>query len=135
MKELSVQAAAKNLPQVLAFVDENLEALGCSTTDQMQMDVAVEEIFVNSAGYANNPGEGPAVVRFDAAQDPASVIISFLGRGLPYDPLARPGPDIHRPLRERTRGGLGIFVAKQYMNGIDYQYRDGQSILTLKKRI
>ena len=135
MKELSVQAVAENLPQVLEIVDANLEALGCGPTEQFQIDVAVEEIFVNIASYAYGPEEGPAVVRFEAAQDPLSVVIRFVDWGAPYDPLARPDPDIHQSLRERPRGGLGIFVTRQYMDGVDYQYRDGQNILTLTKRI
>ena len=135
MKELSVRAVTGNLPLVLQFVDENPEALDCSPTDQMQVDVAVEEVFVNIASYAYNPEEGPAVVRFETTQDPVSVIIGFMDRGVPYNPLARPDPDISLPLRERQRGGLGIFLTRQYMDGVDYQYRDGQNILTLKKQI
>ena len=135
MKELSVQATAKNLPQVLEFVDANLEALGCSPTDQFQIDVAVEEVFVNIASYAYSPEEGPAAVRFETSQDPSSVIVRFVDWGAPYDPLARPDPDIRRPLRERPRGGLGVFVTRQYMDGVDYQYRDGQNILPLTKRL
>ncbi len=135
MKELSILAVTKNLPQVLEFVDKNLEALGCGPTEQMQMDVAVEEIFVNIASYAYNPEEGPAVVSFETTEDPVSVIIRFADRGTPYDPLAKPDPDIRQPLRERKRGGLGIFMTKQYMDGIEYEYKDGQNILTLRKKL
>ena len=99
------------------------------------MDVAVEEIFINIASYAYNPEEGPAVVRFEASQSPVSVAISFADRGTPYNPLEKPDPYINQPLMERGRGGLGIFMVKQYMDGIDYQYRDGQNILTLKKTL
>lgn len=135
MQELTILALTKNLPQVLDFVDRNLEALGCSATDQMQMDVAVEEIFVNIASYAYQPEEGTAVVRFETAEDPASVVVTFADRGVPYDPLAKPDPDISQSLRNRQRGGLGIFMTKQYMDGVEYQYRDGQNILTLRKRL
>ena len=135
MKELTLEARVDSLPQVLAFVDEYLESLDCSMKVQMQIDVAVEEIFVNIASYAYIPEEGPATVRFETTQPPVSVIVSFLDRGVPYDPLAKPDPDLDQPLQKRRRGGLGIYMVKQYMDGIEYEYRDGQNILTLKKTL
>ena len=135
MQELTIPALVENLPRVLEFVDSNLEGLGMSPADKMQVDVAVEEIFVNIASYAYIPEEGPATVRFEATQPPVSVIVSFLDRGVPYDPLAKPDPDLAQPLQKRRRGGLGIYMVKQYMDGIEYEYRDGQNILTLKKTL
>lgn len=135
MQELSVLAVTKNLPQVLGFVDRNPEALGCGASEQMQIDVSVEEIFVNIASYAYTPNEGPVAIQFEATRDPVSMSIRFLDHGIPYDPLDAPEPDISSPLRERKRGGLGIFISRQYMDAIDYQYKDGQNILTLKKRL
>lgn len=135
MQSLSTLAILSNLPQVLEFVDKNLESLGCSASIQLQLDVAVEEIFVNIASYAYGLETGSTVVRFDASPDPACVTITFMDHGVPYDPLAKPDPDIALPLRERNRGGLGIFMAKQYMDDITYQHKDGQNILTLKKRL
>ena len=135
MQELSTLAVLTNLPQVLEFVDKNLESLGCSASVQFQLDVAVEEIFVNIASYAYGTEAGPAVICVDASTDPACVTITFMDHGVPYDPLAKPDPDITLPLRDRKRGGLGIFMTKQYMDDFTYQYRDGQNILTLKKRL
>ncbi len=135
MQELTLPALVENLPRVLEFVDGNLEGLGLSPADRMQMDVAVEEIFVNIASYAYNPEEGPATVRFETTKSPATVIIRFMDRGVPYDPLAKPDPDLDQPLQKRRRGGLGIYMVKQYMDGIEYEYRDGQNILTLKKTL
>ena len=135
MQELTIPALVENLPRVLEFVDRNLEGLGMSPADKMQVDVAVEEIFVNIASYAYIPEEGPATVRFETTQPPVSVIVSFLDRGVPYDPLAKPDPDLDQPLQKRRRGGLGIYMVKQYMDGIEYEYRDGQNILTLKKTL
>ena len=135
MQTLSILAVTENLPQVLGFVDKNLELLDCSASDQWQMDVSVEEIFVNIASYAYDREPGLAVVCVDTSPDPASITITFMDRGIPYNPLANPDPDISLPLRDRKRGGLGIFVAKQYMDDIAYQYKDGQNILTLKKRL
>ena len=115
MKELDILAVKENLPQVLAFVDEQLEELSCKMKIIMQVDIAVEEIFVNIASYAYNPETGPATIRTSITEDPLTVVISFMDNGKPYDPLAVPDPNLNLPIQERKKGGLGIFMVKKTM--------------------
>ena len=133
--ELDIEATIENLPAVLAFVDEHLEAVGCPMRAQMQIDVAVEEIFVNIAHYAYNPETGNAVVRVEVTQEPISAIITFIDKGTPYDPLAKEDPDVTLSAEERPIGGLGIFMVKKSMDDVSYEYQNGQNILTLKKNL
>lgn len=133
MKELQIEARTEHLPQVLEFVDEQLEAVGCPMKIQMQIDIAVEEIFVNIAHYAYNPEIGTAMVRVEILDDPPTVDITFIDHGVPYDPLAKADPDITLSAEERQIGGLGIFMVKKSMDDITYDYRDGHNILTIKK--
>lgn len=135
MKELVIGARTDNLDQVIAFVDENLEEADCSMKAQMQIDVAVEEIFVNIASYAYTPGVGSATVIFELTQDPAVVTVTFIDRGVPYDPLEKEDPDVTLSAEERGIGGLGIFMAKKAVDDMQYVYRDGQNILTISKSI
>ncbi len=133
MKELEIEARTENLPQVLAFVDEQLETADCPMKIQMQIDIAVEEIFVNIAHYAYNPEVGTAMVRVEILGDPPSVDITFIDGGVPYDPLAKADPDVTLSAEERQIGGLGIFMVKKSMDDVKYTYLDGHNILTLKK--
>ena len=133
MKQLDVQAIDKNLPQVLAFVDEQLDAADCPKKIKIQIDLAVEEIFVNIAHYAYDPNIGTATVRVDVLGDPPSVDITFIDNGIPYDPLAKQDPNVKLPARERKIGGLGIFMVKKNMDDVKYEYIDGHNILTMKK--
>lgn len=133
MKELEIEALTENLPQVLAFVDEQLEAADCPMKIQMQIDIAVEEIFVNIAHYAYAPKVGSAIVRVEMLPDPPSADITFIDSGIPYDPLAKADPDITLSAEERQIGGLGIFMVKKSMDDVKYEYLDGHNILTLKK--
>ena len=55
MKELKIEAKVENLNSVLAFVDAELESVDCPMKVQMQLDVSVEELFVNIAHYAYTP--------------------------------------------------------------------------------
>ncbi len=133
--EIELEAKSDNLAKVLAFVDSHLEEAGCPMKTQMQIDVAVEEIFVNVATYAYAPGDGTVRICIKRQKDPASVTITFTDRGVPYDPLKKEDPDITLSAEERSIGGLGIFMVKQTMDDMFYEYKDGQNILTMTKKL
>ena len=102
---------------------------------QMQIDLAVEEVFVNIAKYAYHPDKGRATVRVEVSDDPVQVRITFLDHGKPYDPLAKEDPDVTLSADERPVGGLGVFMVKQSMDDVTYEYKDGTNILTLTKSL
>ena len=135
MKELEITAVVENLPKVIDFVEEQTAAFGCSPRVSAQIDVAVEEVFVNIAHYAYYPETGPAVIRVETVREPLQVILTFLDNGQPFDPLVRSEPDIEQPLTDRDPGGLGIFMVRQIMDDVSYEYRNGQNILTFTKKV
>ena len=133
MKELTVVATVENIETVTDFVNEQLEALDCPMKAQMQIDIAIDELFGNIAHYAYNPEEGSATVRVEVIEDPLAVTITFIDNGVPYDPLAKADPDTTLSAEERDIGGLGIYMVKKSMDDIIYEYKDGQNILKIKK--
>ena len=135
MKELTVEAKTTNIEAVTDFVNEQLEALDCPMKAQMQIDIAIDELFGNIAHYAYNPEIGKATVRVEVIEDPLAVTITFIDNGVPYDPLAKADPDTTLSAEEREIGGLGIYMVKKSMDEITYDYKDGQNILKIKKRI
>ena len=135
MKELTIDAAVENIAEVTAFVDSELEALDCPVKVQMQIDIAIDELFGNIAHYAYHPEVKPATVRVEVLENPLSVVITFIDNGVPYDPLKTKEPDITLSAEERMIGGLGIYMVKKTMDDIAYEYREGQNILRIKKSI
>jgi anti-sigma regulatory factor (Ser/Thr protein kinase) len=135
MKELTVAATVENIEAVTNFVNEQLEALDCPMKAQMQIDIAIDELFGNIAHYAYNPEIGKATVRVEVIEDPLAVTITFIDNGVPYDPLAKADPDTTLSAEEREIGGLGIYMVKKSMDDITYEYKDGQNILAIKKNL
>jgi len=133
MAEMTILATTENLDQVLAFVDAELEKLDCAPKTQMQIDVAVEELFVNIAHYAYTPAQGNATIRVLADEEARAVEITFIDRGVPYNPLAKPDPDVTLSAEERKIGGLGIYMVKKSMDDVRYEYRNEQNVLTIRK--
>ena len=132
-EELEIEAARENLSPVLEFLDGYLERHGCPVKTQAQLDIAVEEIFVNIASYAYGGKSGRATIRLRETHDPKGVSVTFIDQGVPFDPLGRPDPDVTLSADDRAVGGLGIYITKKSMDGIRYEYRDDSNILTLTK--
>ena len=135
MREMDIAATLENLDTVMAFVDQQLEEAGCSMKTQMQIDIAVEEVYVNIAHYAYNPEIGGVTIRVQIEEEPLAVILTFIDKGKPYDPLAKEDPDVTLAAEDRQIGGLGIFMVKKSMDNVSYEYNEGRNILTLKKKL
>ena len=135
MEKLSVKADVNSLGEVQDFVDRILEEHECSMKAQMQIDIAVEELFVNIAHYAYPSGGGDAIIEVDTESVADCVKITFEDTGVPYDPLKHEDPDVTLSAEDRDIGGLGIFMVKQSMDDISYEYTDNRNRLTIVKKI
>lgn len=130
---LKVEADTANLDKVTAFVEEQLEAYGCPPAISIQIQVALEELFVNIAHYAYDGQPGPAEIQTDLREGTA--ILRFIDQGKPFDPLARKDPDVSKPAAKRQVGGLGIYMVKKTMDSVSYQRMGDRNVLTICKKI
>ena len=135
MESLVVPARVDQLDEVTSFVLDKLDAFGCPKKIQLQIRLAIEEIFVNISSYAYHPEEGEAEIRCEVLDDPMRVIIQFLDGGTPFDPLAREDADTSEEALMAREGGLGILLVKDMMDDVQYTYEDGKNILTIVKKL
>ena len=49
--------------------------------------------------------------------------------------MVKEDPDITLSAEERDIGGLGIFLVKQTMDDVHYEYTEGRNILRISKRL
>ena len=132
-KELTLEASVENLNRVLDFLEGPMDSVECPLSVQTQLNIAVEEIFVNIAHYAYTPGKGDATVRVETDKKNRSISVTFTDRGIPYNPLEKADPDTTLSAEERQIGGLGIFMVKKSMDAMEYRREDGMNILTIRK--
>lgn len=132
MKKLIVEACIDNLDAVVDFVNEELEQYNCGAKFQSEIDIAVEEIFMNIAHYAYKPENGNVTICISTKEGFA---IKFEDTGKPYNPLLRSDPDLNIPIAERKPGGLGVFLVKQLMDEVTYLRVDNRNVLTMTKII
>jgi anti-sigma regulatory factor (Ser/Thr protein kinase) len=133
MKELTVDAIIDNIPTVTDFVSGELEAKDCPAKVIMKIEIAIDELFGNIANYAYKDGTGKATVSVDVLQNPSTAVVTFIDQGIPYNPLTAKEPDITLSALERPIGGLGIYMVKKSMDEVNYEYKDGNNVLQIKK--
>lgn len=134
-REIELPARVSELPVLQDAVGEMLKEKNCSGKVTGQIQVSVEEIFVNIASYAYGPEGGKVRIRFGMPEDGRDFSITFMDWGRPFNPLERDDPDVALSAGSRQIGGLGIFLTKKLMDQAAYEYRDGANVLTLRKRI
>ena len=135
MTNKTFPAKTESLNDVLGFVEESLEVFECPMKTQMALSVAIEEVFVNVAHYAYPESEGDMTLHISFDEESRNITFRMTDKGVPFDPLKKPDPDITLSAEEREIGGLGIFIAKKTMDSLSYSYENGENILTMIKKI
>lgn len=135
MTSQTFPAKTEALPDILGFVEETLDGYGCPMKIQMAVCVAIEEVFVNIAHYAYGNGAGDMNLGIGFDEEARAITFRMTDKGVPFDPLKKPDPDITRSAEEREIGGLGIFITKRTMDSVTYAYENGENILTMMKTI
>lgn len=135
LNKITVPATLEHLDTIQDFVAAELEKTDCPMKIEFQIQLAVEEIYVNIAHYAYHPKVGEATVSCWVGGEPLQVTIQFLDGGKPFNPLAKEDTDVTLSAEDREIGGLGILMVKKNMDQVDYAYEDGKNILTIKKRL
>ena len=135
MENRKFSAKTEDLNNVLAFVEETLEKHECSMKIVMGICVAIEEVFVNVAHYAYGGEEGDVILSIDFNENTRDVTFKIIDKGIPFNPLNKPDPDITLSAEDRQIGGLGIFITKKTMDSVSYEYKNNENILTMIKKI
>ncbi len=131
--ELTVIATLENYDRVAEFVEGELEIREVPMAAQAQIVIALDEIYTNVAKYAYADDPGEVTVRLDFTEQITEVKMTIMDCGIPYDPLKRPDPDVSLEAEARQIGGLGIYMVKQMMEEVSYEYRGGMNILRMRK--
>lgn len=134
MKEITLPAKVENVEKVTAFVDEYLESVDFPMKAQLQIDIAIDELFSNIAYYAYDDSDiGEVTVKIGKMEHPDRIELSFTDSGKEYNPLEKEDPNVALSAEERGIGGLGIFIVKKSMDDVLYDYVDGKNVITIIK--
>lgn len=130
---LKITSDINNIPMVSEHLEGTMLAGGFSTEEILDTQLAVEEAITNVIvhGYGNAGGE----IGISCQVAEGRVVVQITDSATPFNPLSLPEPDLDAEVNERRIGGLGIYLLRQVMDDIAYQFLDGKNILTLTKNI
>lgn len=135
IEQASFQARTGELIRASGFVLNTMRAAGCNEKLCRQMDIVVEEIFINIASYAYPEDAADKPVVIECGREGDRVYLAFRDRGVQYNPLEKEDPVIGI-VEEMTIGGYGIFIVKNIVDAIEYQYvyEAGENVLRMWKK-
>lgn len=132
---ITLPATVENIGKITAFVEGRMEEKDCPLKQIMQVSMAVDEVMANVAMYAYAPGTGDVTVAVDFDDGSRTVSITFIDRGVAFDPLAKEDPDVTLPAEQRKIGGLGIFLVKKTMDDVAYRREGDKNVLCIRKKV
>lgn len=96
--------------------------------------LAAEELVVNIVNYAYPYGDND-YLDVEIERDEERLTLRLRDGGVPFNPLDRTPPDITLPMEQRSIGGLGLFIVFKKMDSVEYEYTNGENVLTVSKKL
>jgi anti-sigma regulatory factor (Ser/Thr protein kinase) len=130
-REIAVASTIEQLPFISDFVEGVMNASGFNSRKVMEVLLVIEEACTNIAKYAYSEGDG--VIRIVARVNGDRLVLVIEDCGVEFDPTAY-APILSRAdASEHPVGGLGIHLMRCFVDGMNFQRKDGKNILTLVK--
>ena len=126
-------AKRENYQHFLSWLSNTCSQLNLDQNTISKINLISEELYTNIFSYAYPEQEGYIEVLL--AKENNCLTLVFKDKGFQYNPLEKPDPDTTFPPESRELGGLGIFIVKNSVDKIDYQYEDNHNILIMKINI
>jgi serine/threonine-protein kinase RsbW len=135
VRVLRISAELNELEAMRRFVEEQVRALGVESSAVFDVLLAVDELSKNIVvhGYRGQPGTIEVEMRTlgDALE------VRLRDQAPPFDPTLVPTPDTTLPLELRPPGGMGILLARHFMDAMVHRIlpQGGNELLLVKKGV
>lgn len=122
--------AVARLGELVGLIQENV---ALTDAQAMNLRLAVEEAVVNVMNYAYPTGEGTVTVNVVATA--SQLRVSIIDTGKAFDPTAMPAAETRLDVEERSAGGLGIYLFRRLVDGVNYERVNDKNVLTFQLNI
>lgn len=132
---LVVPGQLSSLDAVTEFYTQAGLAAGLGKRGVYDVQLAIDEAFSNIVAYAYSGGSDQLVECTYHISD-SNLTIKLHDQGRSFDPDSVPEPDIGADLESRTLGGLGIYIIRQIMDEVRFEFgpRAGNTLTMVKLR-
>lgn len=130
---LIVVSELTEIEKIRSFLRENLKELKISEKEHYQIELSLLEVCINIIRYAYPQQKGEIMLK--TWREKGKIFLEIRDNGIPFDPTKSKPPDLKEILSNEEKGGLGIFLTRKLMDGLDYKRENNQNILTMHKNI
>jgi serine/threonine-protein kinase RsbW len=134
IRNLTVQASTAHLSKVRRFVAQEARLFGFDKQQISDIQLAVDEAFTNiiKHAYKNNASKE---VKISLHNGDDTFWISLVDTGRSFSLEEYEKPDIRRRIKQKKRGGVGVYLIQKLMDEVTYQHNGKvNKICMLKKR-
>ena len=132
--ELSLTNDLRQIAVAAENVDTFCARHGLAEQIAFEVNLVVDELVTNTIGYGYDDDREHRIALVLRLED-AALVIEIADDGRAFDPLQAPEPDPGASLKERAKGGLGIYLVRKTMETVAYRRQDGRNVVTLTKRV
>jgi phosphoserine phosphatase RsbU/P len=132
-KTIVLRNDIREMDRIIEAITQIAASIACSPVVVHDITLAIEEIFSNIVFYGfGDDLDHP--VTFDVSIDGDTLVLTLQDRGIPFNPLNVRVGRRDKPLEERDKGGMGIILAKNLMDRMEYRREQGKNVLRMQKR-
>lgn len=132
--KLKVDASTEHLAKVRDFVAAHASQMGLSDKDISDVRLAVDEAYTNIIKHAyQNKSSNP--VEIEIGHNNSELWISLSDHGHPFDPSGYQEPDIFQRIKDKKRGGMGVYLIRKLMDHVQYNTRGKTNEIRMVKNL
>ncbi len=131
--KITVQASTEHLAEVRKFVAEHAQDFGFNPQEVADIRLAVDEAYTNIIKHAYQKNKQKSV-DIELGYDRNEFWVALLDTGNAFDPSAYQKPDIRQKIKEKKRGGVGVYLIRKLMDHVEYQTDDAINTIRMTKK-
>lgn len=134
IQTLSVEASTEHLAKVRDFVASHAQNIGLNQKDVSEIRLAVDEAYTNiiKHAYKNSPAKK---VYIEIGSDDNQLWISLTDEGKSFDPSTYCEPDLMKRIKEKKRGGMGVYLIRKLMDQVQYKSSGQTNVIRMVKNL
>jgi serine/threonine-protein kinase RsbW len=127
------ERALSSLEEVFLWLDSLAAEKKLDPASLYTIQLVVEEIFTNVIKYSTH---GREMITIDISLSEEVLVLQLIDQdGEPFDPARSPAYDTQQSLEDRPIGKVGLHLVKNLVDEINCDYKNGQNIITVKKKL
>ncbi len=131
---ISVQASTEHLAEVRDFVARHASEFGFGKQDVDDIRLAVDEAYTNIIKHAYQ-NDGEKSVDIELGYNSNTFWVSLLDTGNTFDPKNYSKPDVRKKMKEKKRGGVGVYLIRKLMDNVEYKTKGSVNEIRMTKKI